>query len=71
MERVPEWAKPRGDRQGAATSREQRTAPTPLKTPHRAEELRIQELEFRKRRALRAIPDSDFWILDSQKFTVG
>jgi hypothetical protein len=34
-------------------------------------ELRIQEPEFRRRRAPRAIPDSDFGILDSQKFTVG
>ena len=42
---------------------------TPLKTPHLTEELRIQEPEFRRRRAQRAIPDPDFWILGSQKFT--
>src|SRR5580658_6987287 len=36
------------------------TQPTPLKTPHLTEELRIQEPEFRRRMALHAIPDSGF-----------
>jgi hypothetical protein len=38
---------------------------------HPTREMRIQEPEFRRRRALRAVPDSDFWIVGSQKFMVG
>src|SRR5580658_2427653 len=37
---------------------ERHKLPTPLKTPYLTEELRIQEPEFRKRLALRAMTDS-------------
>jgi hypothetical protein len=42
-------------------------APTPLKTPHLQRNLKIQEPECGRRKALCANPYSDSWILDSWK----
>ena len=42
-------------------------APTPLKTPRLQRNLRIQEPEYGRRKALCANPDSASWILDSWK----
>jgi hypothetical protein len=45
-------------------------APTPLKTSHLTEELRIQEPEFRRRRRYAPCQILTSGFLDSRKFTV-